>query len=125
MTTTVLLSIKPQYVKLIFDGTKRFEYRRLLPLKPFDRIVIYETSPTKQIVGECDVDFIISDIPTNVWTKTEKDGAATVEHFEKYFKGKTYANAIHLANVKKYDVPKSLSDYGIKRAPQSFCYLEK
>ena len=48
----VLLSIKPEFVSSIFKGEKRFEYRRTIFKSPVERVVIYETSPTKKIVGE-------------------------------------------------------------------------
>lgn len=33
--------------------------------------------------------------------------------------------AWEFTNIKKYDTPKELEEYGIKRAPQSWCFIEK
>ena len=49
----VLLSIKPHFAKLIFDREKRYEYRKaLFKRDDVDGIVVYASSPTKQIIGE-------------------------------------------------------------------------
>ena len=49
----VLLSINPPYVDKIFNGEKKFEYRRaIFKDNSVDTIVIYSTSPIKKVVGE-------------------------------------------------------------------------
>ena len=47
----VLLSIKPQYVKLIFKGIKKYELRKSIFKQKVKRAYIYATSPVKRIVG--------------------------------------------------------------------------
>jgi predicted transcriptional regulator len=49
---TILLSIKPEFVKQIFAGTKRYEFRRRLPKEEVGKLVIYATNPVKQVMGE-------------------------------------------------------------------------
>ena len=78
-----------------------------------------------KIVGECRVDYVIQGKPRDVWKRTRAFGGTDAKSFKAYFAGVTCAYAIHLSDAKKYDAPLSLSDYGIRRAPQSFCYLEK
>ena len=46
----ILISIKPKFVKKIFEGTKIFELRRKIFLKKINTVIIYESSPTKKIV---------------------------------------------------------------------------
>lgn len=36
---TILLSIKPKYSKLIFDGSKKFEFRKIIAKKEVDKIM--------------------------------------------------------------------------------------
>ena len=50
--STILMSIKPEYVNKIFDGTKRYEYRKKLCKQRIDKIIVYSSSPIKKIVGE-------------------------------------------------------------------------
>ena len=47
----ILLSINPEHVENILDGTKKYEYRKKSCKKDIDRIVIYSTHPVKKVVG--------------------------------------------------------------------------
>jgi len=57
---TILLSIKPKYSKLIFDGSKKFEFRKIIAKKAVDKIIVYSSSPDKVIIGEVYVTGIVS-----------------------------------------------------------------
>ena len=48
---TVLLSIKPDYVEKILDGSKKYEFRKIIFNDNIQRIMIYSSSPVKKIVG--------------------------------------------------------------------------
>ena len=37
---TIILSIKPQYVEKILDGTKKYEYRTRIPKSNINKIII-------------------------------------------------------------------------------------
>ena len=54
----VLLSIKPEYVELIFSGAKTVELRRVVPraVLPNSDLIIYSTSPQKSIVGKARIE---------------------------------------------------------------------
>ena len=118
-----LLSINPEYVKKIFDGTKRFEFRKTITKKSIDSIVIYETYPTMKVVGEAKVKKIIIGEPNDVWEKTKEFSGVDREFFDKYYQNKYNAVVYELTDVVKYNEPKDLSVYGLKHAPQSFVYL--
>ena len=50
--STILMSIKPEYVKKIFDGTKKYEYRKTkCKIKP-TKIIVYASTPVKKVVGD-------------------------------------------------------------------------
>ena len=51
----VLISIKPEYVNRILNGTKKCEYRRMLAKKDVSSLIIYSTWPVMEIVGEVEV----------------------------------------------------------------------
>lgn len=66
----VLLSIKPEYVEKILDGTKKFEFRKGIFKNPdVKSVVIYSTMPVGMIVAEFDIADVIEDKPSNVWKK--------------------------------------------------------
>lgn len=52
---TILLSIKPEYANRIFDGSKKYEFRKHLPQKKIDKIVVYSTDPVQRVIGEVEV----------------------------------------------------------------------
>ena len=120
----VIMSIKPEYVKRILEGTKKYEYRKTKTKLKIDIIIIYETYPTKMVVGEVKVKNILIDTPLNIWLKTKEESGTSKEFFDKYFKNSKYAIAYELGEVLIYDKKKSLSEYGITYVPQSFVYLK-
>ena len=121
----VLLSIKPKFALEIFNGNKKFEYRRTIFRKPVERIVVYASSPVKMVIGE----FVIKDIffeeLDSLWGRTKQHSGISRRHFYSYFSDKDKGYAIKVGKIIKYQTPHHLHDlYGIK-APQSFTYVDK
>ena len=49
----VILSIKPEFANKIFNGTKKFEFRRtLFKKKEVKKIVVYASAPISKVIGE-------------------------------------------------------------------------
>lgn len=119
----LLMSINPEHVDNILAGTKRFEFRKTRCREDIDAIVIYSTAPVMKIVAEVEVTDIIEDTPHNVWEKTSKAAGIDKSFFDKYYIGKTTAVAYALGQIKRYNNPLQLSDFGIKAAPQSYVYV--
>ena len=120
----VLLSIKPEFVEKIFAGTKKYEFRKsLFRRSDVKNVVIYASSPVKRVVGEFEIDDILSDDVDSLWERTKKHSGITKTFYKSYFQNKKTANAIQIGHLIKYEVTKSLSDYNIHQAPQSFCYI--
>lgn len=92
--------------------------------KKIDSIIIYSSSPVKQVVAEADVADILEGTPKQVWATTEQQSGISSCFFFKYYEGRTRAIAYKLANIKKFKVPKTLEDYGVSSAPQSFVYVQ-
>jgi predicted transcriptional regulator len=121
---TILLSINPQYVERIMSGDKIYEFRKTRCKESVDKIIIYSTSPVMKVVGEADVADVLVDEPQTIWKITEKKSGIDKHFFDKYYSGKEQAVAYKLKHIIQYDVPRKLSEYGIKTAPQSFCYVK-
>ena len=120
----MLISIKPEYVENIFNGSKKYEYRKIRCKQDIDKIIIYSTYPIMKVVGEAKVEKILEDSPDRIWEKTKKYSGIDLNFYQKYFKDRSKAIAYKLTNIKKYDSPKELSSYGLKAAPQSFVYIQ-
>lgn len=119
----MLLSINPEHVKNIVSGKKKVEYRRVRCKRNIDAIIIYSTSPEKKIIGEVEVKNIIEGTLEEIWNLTKDIGCISYDFFKKYYFGKNEAVVYELGELELYSKPKELSEYGIKRAPQSYMYI--
>ena len=120
---TILLSIKPEYVERIFNGSKKFEFRKHLPQEKVDKIVVYSTDPVQRVIGEVEVLGVLSMKPSPLWEVTKTAAGISRAKYRSYFKGCVSAHAFRLGQTQVYDAPKTLEEIGIKSAPQSFVYL--
>lgn len=125
MMCSILLSINPKHVNNIMNGTKCYEFRKIVCRRHVDKILIYCTMPIMKVVGEAEVEDILIDKPEAVWKITKRKSGIDKEFFDKYYENRNQAVAYKLKNVVKYREPKDLKDYGINCAPQSFRYIEK
>lgn len=120
----VILSIKPQFAEKIFDGTKKFEFRRtLFKNKAIKNIVVYASAPISRVIGEFEIAEIIHNKTESLWDLTRDHAGITEDYFFDYFDGKDYGYAIRIKEVLKYNVTYCIEErYGIK-PPQSFAYI--
>jgi len=121
----VLLSIKPEFANKILNGEKKFEFRKsLFKRNGIKTVLIYATMPVGKVVGEFDIDLIISDSPQEVWHETGEFSGITKSFFDSYFANKETAYAIKVKQIREYDTPQDLNDIKIGlKAPQSYVYI--
>ena len=122
---TILLSIKSEYVRRIFSGEKKYEYRKRMPKKEIEKIIIYETSPKKRIVGAAEVRGIACASPMRLWKDTRKNGGISKKAYLSYYSDSNEAFAFVLGKITKLKREYELSEIGIDQAPQSFLYLDE
>ena len=120
----MLLSINPEHVENIILGKKSFEFRKVRCRANVNRVVIYATAPLKMVVAEAEIQEIIEDEVDEVWKQTKTMSGISYAFFRSYYRGRKKAVAYRLRNVEVYDQPKSLSEFGVTCAPQSFVYLK-
>ncbi len=118
----IIVSINPRYVNNIINGSKRYEYRTRIASKDVNKLLIYETAPIKKVVAEADVIEVLSLDPNTLWEQTKDYSGISKKFFGEYFKNRSVAYAYKLGKVKVYDEPKSLIEFGLRTAPQSFAY---
>lgn len=121
----VLLSIKPEFAHKIFDGTKKYEFRKQI-FKDFSvkKVIVYSSSPEQKVIGEFTIDDILNDTPSSLWLQTRDYSGISQAFYEEYFRGRKNAYAIKVASTKLYEQEKNLSDFDILYPPQSFAYVE-
>ena len=123
-TSTILLSIKPQYAKAVLENQKKYEFRKRRCKASVKKIIFYATTPESKVVGEAEIEEILEDTPDKVWELTKPAAGITYTQYCAYYQGYSKAVAYKLRNPVIYKEPKSLLDYGIKYVPQSFIYLD-
>jgi len=120
----VLLSIKPEFAFKIFDGTKKFEFRKVIFKNPnIKTVIVYASSPVQQVIGEFEIADILSYNPSEVWRQTKEYSGISENRFFEYFADRKIAHAIKIKNPKKYKQPLSLQDNFNVFPPQSYVYL--
>lgn len=122
--STILMSIKPEYVEKLFNGTKKYEYRKKRCKKNIDKIIVYSTNPVKKVVGELEIEDILEDNKEVIWEKTKLYSGIVREKYDSYFKKEDTAVAYKIKSYKLYDTKKELSDFNIKASPQSYVYIK-
>ena len=119
----ILLSINPEHILNIFNGTKTFEFRKVSCKRDITHIIFYCTSPVMKIVGEAEVHEVIECHPDELWHKTSTGAGISKIFFDEYYRGRSKGVAFGLRNVIEFEEQKDLADYDLSAAPQSFAYL--
>jgi predicted transcriptional regulator len=120
----VLLSIKPQFAIKIFDGTKKFEFRKsVFKNSNINTVVVYASAPMQKVIGEFTIAEIMEEEPEALWELTKRHSGITKDFFDEYFFNRDRAFAIKVKDITRYKEPKDLIDFDLNFAPQSFVYL--
>lgn len=121
----VILSIKPKFADLIFQGEKRYEFRRsIFKDKRVTKVIVYASSPISKVIGEFEIDNVINEEIGLLWSTTKAHSGISKQYYEEYFKGKKTGYAIKIKRPRRYQNLLSIEDkFGIK-PPQSFAYIK-
>jgi predicted transcriptional regulator len=124
----LIMSIKPEYLHKILNGTKTIELRTVKPnVSKGDLIVFYASSPQKAICGAATVLSITEGSPKLIWTKYSDELGIDKVSYDFYFKNRKKAFGIILDTIWKYLQPVQLEKLREAKAdfmpPQSFRYL--
>lgn len=124
----LLLSIRPQYAEKLFNGIKTVELRKTKPnIKEGDLIYIYVSSPTKALVGVCEVCTVVSAAPDKLWNDISDASGITREQFDDYFANTEVAFGIKIRGIRSFSKPIHL--YSLRERwnnfypPQIYRYL--
>lgn len=124
--TDIVLSIHPRHVENILSRKKSIEVRKTNIKYIFegDRIYLYATAPIKKVVGHClfwSRWMFTSDCPEWAFEET----CLTWEELKAYIPWPQFGLFIEVRAPTRYSEPKDLSDFGLARPPQSFCYVKR
>ena len=112
MTTSMLpflISLRPYYSNLIFEGIKKAELRRR-PLTHMQgrEVLIYVTRPVMQLQGGFRAGELLMDTPEEIWKAIAGSAGITKQNFDTYYEGKSVAYALEIKEVWRYVNPPSL-----------------
>src|SRR5256885_653447 len=118
----LLLSIRREHADRIFNGSKHYELRRLLPTARLRRVYLYETGGTG-VVGCFDVRAVLHQPVERLW-KTVGTAATTRDRFRQYFVNTDKGFALAIETPVRFPHPLKLKDlqvdYPSLTAPQSY-----
>lgn len=122
----VILSIKPEYANKIFNGSKKFEFRRsIFKNKEVTKIIVYASSPVSKIIGEFEIEKILYEDLKSLWKLTKDFSGISEKYYYDYFIGKENGYALEVKKVKLYKEVLCIKEtFGIN-PPQSFAYVKK
>ncbi|PZX52564.1 ASCH domain-containing protein [Algoriphagus chordae] len=130
MSKLILVSIKPEFVEKIFDGTKKIELRKVSPhVEPGDLMIVYSTSPEMAIVGVCQIEKVIRSTPKEIWNSHSEVLGIDETRFFDYYSESSRAVGIVINSAKRLKSKISLES--IKRKfprfapPQTYKYYSK
>jgi len=121
----ILLSIKPEYSQKIFNGQKKYEFRRRRPKSTVKTVIVYVSSPIQHIVGGFSVRRIHSGSPNFIWEKCKDSSGIEKDDYLNYCNGTDIVHAFEIEETFELKQPinpfKILSDF---KPPQNFLYLD-
>lgn len=125
----IIISIQPRHAKNIFIGNKTVELRRVRPkrLKEGAIVIVYVSSPKKEIYGAFIVSQVIEKEINDLWATVRDKASITKDEFDNYFSGMHKGVAIFISKVWCLSKPIKLNK--IRRIisnfnpPQSFRYI--
>lgn len=125
----IIISIRPNYSKKIFEGIKTIELRRRFPLSvaPGATAYVYSTAPEMAVVGALKIESVERLKLAALWKKHGRAASIKKTDFEVYFSGLTEGFALTLSAPRRFARPLTLPElkerFGFK-APQSFLYAK-
>ncbi len=113
MTTVLrplIISLKPYYADMLFEGLKKVELRRRIASHISNRdVFIYVSSPVRELRGGFRVGQVWEGSPEEVWNIVADLPTINRREFDAYFQGQAIAYALEVTNVWEYENPVALS----------------
>lgn len=141
---SIMMAIKPNYTKLIYERVKTLEFRKKLAKRLVEHfkaygnrypvmIYIYESHPTKMITGYMLADYawtINKNVIDQFYRSHPKSLGINLEDLYEYYQidaktenNKHIGRAINIRDAHRFAKPIPLWDVDISYPPQDFIYL--
>lgn len=104
MDKLLFISVKPEFVDKIFNGTKQIELRKSRPhIDKGSVVLIYSTLPVKALIGACVVESVIKDTPLKLWKEYSQLLGIDRKRYFEYYEGSELAVGIRLTSIQKFN----------------------
>ena len=125
----LLLSLRPHYADLIFEGVKKAELRRRrLSQVEGGEVFVYVTRPVMELRGGFRVGEVRAGTPQEIWEEVSERAAINRADFDAYYEGLSVAYALEITDVWEYANPPRLSTLRTQFdnfvVPQSWRYVK-
>lgn len=105
----LLLSLKPRYADLVFDGLKTVELRRRSPKNLEGRdVFVYVTNPDRILRGGFRVGNVWTGTPEGIWEIVSEWAGLDKSDFDAYYSGRDIAYALEIVDVWEFEDAPSL-----------------
>ena len=126
---TIIATIKSQHLGNIRAGRKFHEMRKTCPSAVPFKVLFCQSGSGGKILAECIVDHPMQVSLYDGWPELIHSACVSVKEAEAYAAGKPVwfwdiNNMIDYCSTKGYRV-RNVSEFGLKRAPQSWCYVKE
>ena len=102
--------MKPCYADLVFNGEKTAELRKRIGQSMQNRdVLVYVTSPVRQLRGGFHVEVVQKGSPRDVWKSVSDAAGINKQEFDAYYSGSHTAYALRITAVWQYEKPFALS----------------
>ena len=125
---TIIATIKPVHLNDIRSRKKKYEMRKSCPAELPVRVLCCQSGSGGKILAEFIVDAALQEDPGDC-PGVVADTCVSMEMAEAYAAGKEVwfwcvTNVIDYCSTKGHRV-RHISEFGLKRAPQSWCYVKE
>ena len=122
----IVLSIHREHNMKVLSGEKPWELRKSFPQKPVKRVFLYECGKDgrQAIVGVCILAGCAKADPKLNPSLMAEKACLTVEQLREYAGDKKIYPWV-LNSPRKLSTPLQITDFGLSRPPQSWCYSKE
>lgn len=119
----VLMSLRPCHWENITEGHKSVELRRKVWKNKYAHVAVYCSLPVASIVGLISIKDIVTGKPEIIGNDFLNKISIPRCDYETYVQGRDVVSAIIFDRVSIFEKALSISEIGMKRPPQNYCYL--
>ena len=125
---TIIATIRPEHLGNIRSGIKLYEIRKTCPVDVPFRALCCQSGSGGNILAEFTVECPMQ-VNVHEWPELVRAACVSMKMAEEYAAGKPVwfwdvNNLIDYCSTKGYRV-RNVSEFGLKRAPQSWCYVKE